>query len=338
MLSECAMSASTSRVVRFHQLGGPEVLALEQRKVPMPAGAEVLIKVQAIGLNRADVLFRSGQYLEPAQPPSLLGFEAAGEVLALGPEASGFSVGDAVGVIPGFALGPYGTYADHIVIRQAYVVRQPEGLTPVLAAALWMAYLTAYGGLVEAGKLRSGDWVAINAASSSVGLAAIQVARHLGAKPIAITTTSGKRQALLEAGALAVIVTQEEPLTERLHTITGTGLACAFDAVGGPQVLDLALAMRPSGSIVIHGGLSPKDTPFPLKLAITKSLAFRGFVYTEITRQPEAMARAHAFISDGVRLGHLRPHIDRTFTLKEVREAHQHLESNQQFGKVVMVL
>lgn len=325
-----------SRVVRFYSLGGPDVLCLEEREIPEAGAGEVLIKVEAIGLNRADVMFRTGRYLEKATLPSQMGFEASGTVLATGPGVEGVRTGDSVGVLPGFDLGKYGTYADHAVIPQAYVLRQPQGLTHAQAAGLWMAYLTAYGGLVEAGRLRAGDWVVISAASSSVGLAAIQIARQAGARPIATTLTSAKRDTLMDAGAHAVIATQEESLTQRLQEHTGGMLNCAFDAVGGPQVVDLAQAMAPGGSLVIHGALSPEDTPFPLKLALKKSLTFRGYVYTEVTKNTDCLARAQDFIAQGIASGTLRPHIDRTFSLDEVIEAHRYLESNQQFGKVVL--
>lgn len=325
-----------SRIVRFHSLGGPDVLRLEEREIPEPGAGEVLIKVEAIGLNRADVMFRTGRYLENATFPSQMGFEAAGTVLATGPGVEGVRAGDAVGVLPGFDTSKYGTYADHAIIPQAYVLPQPPGLTNIQAAGLWMAYLTAYGGLIEAGRLLAGDWVVISAASSSVGLAAIQIARQAGAHPIATTLTSAKRDALMEAGAYAVIATQEEPLGQRLQEHTGGRLNCAFDAVGGPLVADLAEAMAPGGNIVIHGALSPEDTPFPLKLALKKSLTFRGYVYTEVTKNTDCLARAQDFIAQGIASGTLRPHIDRTFSLNEVVDAHRYLESNQQFGKVVL--
>lgn len=325
-----------SRVVRFHSLGGPDVLRLEEREIPEPGAGEVLIKVEAIGLNRADVMFRSGRYLEKATFPSQMGFEASGTVLATGPGVEGVYAGDAVGVMPGFDTSKYGTYADHAIIPQAYVLPQPPGLTNIQAAGLWMAYLTAYGGLIEAGRLLAGDRVVISAASSSVGLAAIQIARQAGAYPIATTLTSAKRDALMEAGAYAVIATQEEPLAQRLQKHTGGRLNCAFDAVGGPQVVELAEAMAPRGRIVVHGALSPEDTPFPLKLALKKSLTFRGYVYTEVTKNTDCLTRAQAFIAQGIAADTLCPHIDKTFPLDKVIDAHRYLESNQQFGKVVL--
>ena len=253
-----------SRVVRFHTLGGPEVLQIERRTIPEPGDDEVLIKVDAIGLNRADVMLRRGSYLEKATFPSQLGFEASGKVIAHGRQVSCFQAGDRVCTLPGFDLSQYGVYGDHALVPQAHVLRQPDGLSSTEAAALWMAYLTAYGGLIEAGQLRSGDLVLISAATSSVGLAAIQLARQAGAIPIATTLGSEKRAALLALGAEAVIATQEESLGDRLQQLTQGALACAFDAVGGPQVLDLAESMRPGGRIVFHGALSPESTPFPL--------------------------------------------------------------------------
>ncbi|BDT57049.1 alcohol dehydrogenase [Massilia varians] len=327
-----------SQVVRFHELGGPSVLLLEQRAVPVQAEDEVLIKVMAIGLNRADKMFRTGQYLEKARLPSMLGFEAVGTVVACGASVTGFAAGDMVGVVPGFEVGRYGTYAEHALIPASHVLPQPAGLSPTEAAGLWMAYLTAYGGLVEAGRTGSGDWVAITAASSSVGLAAIQIARRVGARPIAITLTSAKREALLAAGAEAVISTTEESLDERLRALAPDGLQCVFDAVGGPQVAVLADAMARRGTIVVHGALSPEPTPFPLKLALKRSLSLRGFVYTEVTEDPDALQRARAFIKLGIETGFLRPHIDKVFPLRDVVAAHEYLESNQQFGKIVMTV
>lgn len=327
-----------SQVVRFDELGGPSVLKLWQRVVPTPAHDEVLIKVVAIGLNRADKMFRTGQYLETARLPSMLGFEAVGTVAACGASVRGFDIGDMVGVMPGFELGKYGTYAEHALIPSSHVLAQPAGLSPTEAAGLWMAYLTAYGGLVEAGGIGRGEWVAITAASSSVGLAAIQVARQAGARPIAITLTSAKREALFKAGAEAVVSTNEEPLDERLRALAPEGIQCVFDAVGGPQVAVFADAMARRGTIVVHGALSPEPTPFPLKLALKRSLSLRGFVYTEVTEDPDALQRAQAFIKAGIEAGFLRPHIDKVFALQDVVAADEYLESNQQFGKIVMTV
>src|SRR5690606_6008341 len=170
-------------------------------------------------LNRADVMLRRGQYLEKATFPSQLGFEAVGRVLACGEGVSRFQEGAAVATLPGFDLSRYGVYADHILIPESHVLQQVDGLSSVEAAALWMACLTAYGGLIEAGRLRAGDWALVSAATSSVGLAAIQIAKRAGAKVIATSLASATHEALLAAGADAVIATQEEPLGERLKEL-----------------------------------------------------------------------------------------------------------------------
>lgn len=325
-----------SRIVRFYELGGADVLRVEEREVPTPGDGEVLIAAETIGMNRADIMFRRGTYLEKAHLPSQLGFEAAGTIQAIGAGAGKFNVGDRVSVIPGFDLGKYGTYADHILMPEEYVVPLLPEVSNDIAAALWMAYLTAYGGLVEAGGLRAGNTVLITAASSSVGIAAIQVARRVGARVLATTLTGAKRDTLLSAGAHAVIAMQEESLSERLAILAPDGLQCVFDAVGGPDVLTFAAAMSHGGTIVIHGALSNEPTLFPVKPAIRKSLTVRGFVYTDMVHAGPARERATSFILEGVAHGSLRPLIDRTFSLSEIVEAHRYLESNQQIGKVIV--
>lgn len=332
------VEVAMSRVVRFYELGGPDVLKIETRDIPAPEAGEVLVQVDAIGLNRADVMFRRGQYLEKAVLPSQLGFESVGRVMACGAGATRFRDGDKVSTLPGFDLSRYGVYADHIIIPEAHLLRHPDGLSDTEGAALWMACLTAYGGLMEAGGLRQGDWVLVSAATSSVGLAAIQIAKYAGASVVATSLTSAVHKTLLAMGADVVIATREEPLEEKLMASVGGRLNVAFDAVGGPDVVDIAEAMAPDGRLVIHGALSPESTPFPLKIALRKSLSFRGYVYTEVTSNPDTLARAHRFLSEGVAAGALRPRIDRIFSLDDVVKAHEYLESNQQFGKVVMAV
>src|SRR5690606_6244297 len=154
------------------------------------------------------VMFRTGRYLEKARFPSQLGFEASGTVLATGPGVESIREGYAVCVLPGFDMSAYGTYGDHAIIPHTHMLPKPKALTQTEAAGFWMPYLTAYGGLVEAGRLSADDYVLISAASSSVGLAAIQIARQIGAPPIATTLNSIKRDELIKAGAHAVIATE----------------------------------------------------------------------------------------------------------------------------------
>ncbi|KGH08339.1 NADPH:quinone reductase [Comamonas thiooxydans] len=329
-----------ARVVRFHELGGPEVLRIEEESRSEPLAAdEVRITVKALGLNRADVMFRRGTYIEKAVLPSRLGYEASGLIEAVGAEVIEFQQGQAVSVIPPIGLGRYGTYGESIVVPARFVAPKPESLSFELAASAWMQYLTAYGGLIEAGGLRQGEHVLITAASSSVGLAAIQIARSVGAIPLATTLDRSKKDAVLALGPAHVIATREEDLGEELLKIVGSdGLQRAFDAVGGPQVEAIAAAMAPGGVIVSHGMLDPAATPFPLRLALRKSLTMRGYVFTETVGNPAKLAAAKRFILEGLSSGALHPVIDKVFAFDDIVEAHRYLESNQHIGKVVVTV
>lgn len=226
-----------SRVVRFHELGGPEVLKIEEVEVSPPGKGEVQIRVKALGLNRAESMFRRGQYLEEPKLPARNGYEAAGTVAAIGPDVRGLQVGDAVSTIPAFSLNQYGMYGELVNAPAHAVTHHPASLSFVEASAVWMQYLTAYGALIDLAGLTSGDTVLIPAASSSVGLAAIQIANRVGAVPVALTRGSSKRDALAEAGAAHVIVTDEQDLVAEASKITGGGggASCSTRSAARPS-------------------------------------------------------------------------------------------------------
>src|SRR5713226_887949 len=176
-----------SRMIKFAKAGGPEVLEFVEVQVPAPGPNEVRIKVKAIGINRAESMWRNDKYIEPVKFPAGLGYEAAGIVNAVGKDVTDFAVGDAVSTIPAFSMNQYFTYGE-VVLAPAYaVVKHPQSLSFVEAASVWMMFLTAYGALVFDAHVKPDDFVIIPAASSSVGLAAIQIANHAGATPIAWT-------------------------------------------------------------------------------------------------------------------------------------------------------
>ncbi|MEU1784600.1 zinc-dependent alcohol dehydrogenase family protein [Streptomyces sparsogenes] len=330
-----------ARTVRFHEHGGPEVLRLEDVEVGEPGPGELLIRVDAIGLNRAEVLFRDGHYIERVrQFPARLGTEAAGVVEAVGAQVSGFRTGQPVSVVPAFSMNDYGVYAERAIVPAAAVVHRPEGLDAVAGAAVWMPYLTAYGALVEVGGMRAGDTVVLTAASSSVGLAAIQIARRVGAVPLATTRTGAKKDALLEAGAAGVIVTDEENLVDRVLDLTGgRGAEFVFDAVAGPGVVDLAKVVAPDGTLFLYGALSGETTPYPGFELGMPALNMRTYTVTrELTARPERLRRAEAFVSSGLRTGAFRPVVDRTFALDEITEAHRYMQAGAQVGKIVVTV
>ncbi|MBO4121764.1 zinc-dependent alcohol dehydrogenase family protein [Cupriavidus gilardii] len=327
----------TARVVRFHQFGGPEVLRIEQVQVPEPGAGEVRIHVKALGLNRAEALLRTGRYIETPTFPSGLGLEAAGVIESVGPGVEGLAPGDAVSIVPPKSMVQWPAYGELVRFPAELVVKHPRSLTWEAAAALWMPYLTAYGALIDIAGLGKGDVVAITAASSSVGLAAIQIANLVGAMPIAITRSSAKRAALLDAGARHVVASEEEDLEARLKEIAGgQGVRVVLDAIGGPIFEPLTAAMSRGGMLIEYGGLSPAPTPFPLFTVLSKSLTLRGYLVHETIGDPARLAAAKAFILRGLDEGGLRPIIARTFAFDQIVEAHRFLESNEQFGKVVV--
>jgi len=328
-----------ARVVRFYTVGGPEVLRIEDVEVPPPGKGEVQIRIHALGLNRAESMFRSGQYLEEPKLPARLGYEAAGTVAAIGPGVQGFKTGDAVSTIPSFSLNDYGLYGELANAPVHAVTHHPASLSWVEAAAVWMQYLTAYGALIDLASLKSGETVVIPAASSSVGLAAIQIANKVGATPIALTRGQSKRQALLGAGAAHVISTDEQDLVKEVLGITsGKGAHVVFDPVGGPTFAKLAAATAHLGTLFLYGALSTEPTPLPLFDVLGKWLTVRGYVMMEITGDPGRLKRATEFVNGGLADGSFKPLIARTFPLEEIVEAHRYLESNQQIGKIVVTV
>lgn len=328
-----------ARIVRFHKTGGPEVLQIENIDVPPPQDGEVRIKVKALGLNRAEAMFRMGKYLEEPKFPSKIGYEAAGTIEALGKGVTGFAVGDAVSTVPIPSLGKYGVYGEIATVPFQSIVKHPSNLSFVEAAAVWMQYLTAYGALIDIASMAKGDFVVITAASSSVGLAAIQLCNLLGAIPIAATRTDKKRQDLKDAGAAYVIVTEKDDIAAKLKEITEEkGARIVFDPVGGKTVLALAEGMARKGILFQYGALSSEPTPFPLFTALKKLLTMRGYVLVELLEDASKFEAAKKLINDGLSSGKLKPIIAKTFPLDEIVEAHRYLESNQQFGKIVVTV
>jgi NADPH:quinone reductase-like Zn-dependent oxidoreductase len=327
-----------AKVVRVHELGEPEVLRIEELDIPAPGAGEVKLRVEAIGLNRSEAMFRKGAYPQKPKLPTPIGYEGVGIVQALGPGVTGFKVGDRVCVVPSYRLGEYGMYAEETVIPARHLLHAPPGLSSIEAASIWMQYFTAMA-IIEIGKATVGDFVIIRAASSSVGLAAIQLANWAGAVPIAATRRSEKAAALKAHGAKHVIATEEQDLVAEVARITnGKGARLVFDPVGGPDVEKLATAMADEGILFIYGSLSMQPTTFPHWPAALKGLSIRGWVASAIWNKPERYARGQELVLRGLADGHLKPVIAKTFPFERIVEAHRYLESNQQLGKIVVTV
>jgi len=328
-----------AKVVRIHTLGGPEVLQIEDLDVGEPGLGEVRIRVEAVGLNRSEAMYRAGRYPTKPQLPSLIGYEGVGTVEALGPGVEGFAIGERVCVLPMIQQGQYGIWAEQAIVPARILLPAPPGLTPAEAASIWMQYMTAFA-LIEVADIGINDGVIIRAASSSVGIAAIQLANWAGSVSIACTRTRNKAAALIEQGAAHVIATDEEDLVARVMEITGgKGARCAFDPVGGPYVDTLAQALAPRGILFVYGGLSGEPTPYPHWPCAMKGLSMRGWVASEIWNHPHRYEAAQERILAGLAGGQLRPVIAKTFHgLEQIAAANEFLESNQQVGKVVVTL
>jgi NADPH:quinone reductase-like Zn-dependent oxidoreductase len=327
------------RTIKFAKAGGPEVLEFIEMEVPAPGPHEVRIKVKAIGINRAESMWRKDKYVEPVKFPAGLGYEAAGVVDAVGKDVTGFAAGDTVSTIPVFSLNKYSTYGEIILVPDHAVVKHPESLSFAEAASVWMMFITAYGALIFDAQVKAGDHVILPAASSSIGLAAIQLANYAGATPIALTRTSDKKKRLHEAGAEHVIATQEQDLVAEVMRITnGNGARVAFDPVGGPDFPKLIRALANQGIAYIYGALSEGDTPIPVLEMIPKMPTVKGYSVRLVLGDAARRKVAVEYVTRGLASGALKPVIDRTFKFDDMVEVHRYLESSGQFGKIVVTL
>ncbi|RQH07086.1 zinc-dependent alcohol dehydrogenase family protein [Paraburkholderia dinghuensis] len=328
-----------TRTVKFANAGGPEVLKFVDEPARSPMSGEVRIKVKAIGINRAESMWRNDQYIEPVNFPAGLGYEAAGIVDAVGADVTSFAPGDEVNVIPSFSMNQYFTYGEVIVVPEYAVTRHPESLSFAEAASVWMMFVTAYGALIEDAKVTHGDFVVVPAASSSVGLAAIQIANFAGATSIAVTRRADKRQQLLDAGAAHVIVTDEADLVDEIMRISGgKGARVVFDPVGGPNFAKLISALSFQGIAYLYGALDERATTLPVLEMIAKMISVKAHNIWLTSGDPARRKAAVEFVRNGLESGALKPIIDRTFAFDEMVEVHRYLETNGQFGKIVVTV
>jgi NADPH:quinone reductase len=324
------------RVVVFDETGPPDVLRLVDEPAGEPAAGEVRIKIEAIGVNRLDELMRAGSAPRPARlPHARLGCEGTGVIDAVGSGVDGLQVGDAVLITALPTMDINGTYAEYTVVPAGAVIPRPAGLDATAAAALWVSYSTSYGALIEKAGMRPGDQVLITAASSSAGLAAIQIARQIGAIPLAVTRHGAKKAALLQAGAEAVIAADEDDLVKAVQRHTGTaGADIILDFVMGPGLAELADAARINGTLISAGYLDPRSAPFP-----RRPLTMYRYMSFEHTLDPTVVRRIAAFLTAGLRTGALRPTIDQVFTLDDIVAVHRYVEQGQQRpGKIVVTV
>lgn len=328
-----------SRSVRIHEFGGPEVLKIEDVAAPEPGPGQVRLRVRAIGVNRTEVTLRTGRSAVKPQLPTRIGFEAAGEIDALGADVEVFAIGDRVAVIPAYGASVYGFYGELSLAPARSLVAVPPNTSWEEAAATWTAFATAWAGFIDIGRLSAGQAVLISAASSSVGLAAIQIARKLGAVPVALTRTSAKADQLRAQGAARVIATVEQDLVAEVRRITGDkGAQVIFDSVAGPDFGRCVEAAAPGGMLIVYGMQGGAEARFPVMPLLGRNLTIRGFGLTSVTGDDAKLEALRDFVTSGLASGDFKPSIAKVFRFDEIVEAHRYLEAGGQIGKIVVTV
>ncbi len=327
------------KAVVFEAPGGPEKLKLEDKALRDPAEGEARMRVEAVGLNRAELLYLAGQYFEKPELPSRIGYEVAGVVEAVGPGVDASFIGRRLATVPGYSMNKFGALGEQAVVPADRLAAFPDKLSSAEGAAVWMQYLTAYSALVMNSHINKGDFVLITAASSSVGLAAIQIVKAEGGISIATTRSGSKREALLAEGADYVVATDEEDLPARVEEITGGKMASiVYDPVGGPFLEKLVAAAAPGATIYLYGVLSPELAAFSLMQFLGKRLRIHGSSIVEVIQNKEEFAKAKQYTVERLEDGRFKPTIAKTFPFDQFREAFAYLASNAQVGKVVITV
>lgn len=321
------------RAVLVREPGGPEVLEFGEVPRPEPGLHEVLVRVKAASVNRADILQRQGKYPPPPGASPILGLDIAGVVEALGPEVRRWRPGDRV-----FGLLSGGGYAEYATIHEELAMPIPEALSFEEAAAIPEVFLTAYQALFWLGRLRSGEWVLIHAGASGVGTAAIQLARDRGAH-VAVTAGSPEKiKACMALGAEITVNYKEEPFGEAVSRAIG-GVDLIVDFVGAPYWKTNLEILRTDGRLVLLATLGGGRVPdFDLRVLLRKRLTLMGS--TLRNRDLDYKIRLTREFADYAlprfASGRLKPVIDSIFPWEKVADAHRRMEANENIGKIVL--
>ncbi len=326
------------RAVHFKGTGDPSILTIAEVPVRPPNSDEVQVRVTSAGLNRADANYRAGKYLLRSPGASRSGFEGAGIIEAVGTNVA-LHPGARVGLLPSsFDVVREGTAAETVTVPAAACIPTPATIDDRDAGAIWIQYLTAWGALVEIAAVGPGDWVIVPAASSSVGIAAIQLCRARGARVIATTTSADKVRALERCAPDAIIDTRRESYVDRVMEVThNEGARVVFDPIFGPIVNDHIRACRPEAIVFVHGVLD--FTPLELRAGgmLRKQIRLQGYTFGPLLADRERRERAISGITTHLEAGDFAPIIDSYFPLARIQDAHRHLESNRQIGKIVVL-
>lgn len=318
----------------IQEAGGPDVLRLSDTVTPEPGPGEVRVRVEAVGINRADLLQRMGGYPPPpGVDPRIPGLEYAGVVDAVGPRTQLREVGARVmGIVGG------GAYADYLTVHERETLSVPRGLDAVQAAAIPEDFLTAYRALFLEGRLEPGEWCLIRAATSGVGIAAAQLAHALGAFSIGTSRSAERLERVLALGLDAGHVDGEGSLPEQVRDVSGNGAAVVLDLLGGTHLGDNLASLRAEGTVVLVGLLAGRQAELDLGRFLMRRLTLRAMTMRSLPleRKIELARRFETRLAPLFAQGRLQPVVSHTLPFAEAPEAHRLMESNRHLGKIVL--
>ena len=314
--------------------GGPDVLVPEERPVPQPGPAEMLVKVAAAGVNRPDVMQRQGLYPPPAGATDIPGLEIAGEVVALGAGVKRWKLGDKV-----MALVVGGGYAEYCLAHESHALPVPEGLTPVAAAAIPETFFTVWHNAFERGRLKAGETLLVHGGSSGIGTAAIQLAKAFGARVITTAGSAEKCDACRRLGADVAVNYREQDFVAATKAATGgKGADVILDMVGGDYIERNYEAAAVEGRVVqIAFQGSPKATVDFRRIMLKRLTHTGSTLRARSVADKGAIARAvEEHVLPLIAAGRVSPVIDSTFALAEASAAHARMETSAHIGKIVL--
>ena len=315
--------------------GAPEILKLVVGPVPQPKPDEVLIRVQAVGVNRPDVLQRLGQYPVPPGASQIIGLEAAGEVVAAGSAVTAYEVGDKV-----CALTNGGAYAEYVAAPEAQTLPWPTGYDALRAAALPETYFTVWANLFMAGNLKAGESVLIHGGSSGIGVTAIQLAKEIGATVYVTAGSDEKNAACVKLGATAGINYRDADFADEIKNLTGgRGVDVVLDMVGAPYATRNIRSLAMDGRLVLIAFLQGSRVEnFDLLPIMVKRLIVTGSTMRPRTtaQKGEIAAELRAKVWPVLSAGRAGPVIHQVFPLAEAAAAHALMESSTHIGKIML--
>jgi len=325
----------TARAWRLAGSGDIDVMSLDRLPEEQPGPLDVRVRVHAAGLNRADILQRMGMYPAPAGAPAdIPGLEYAGVVEAVGERVSYRQVGDRVmGLVGG------GAYAEQVIVNERETIAIPAGLSDTDAAATTEAFLTAYRALFVEGGLEAGDWCLIRAATSGIGIAAMQLSRYFGCHSIGTGRNRERLEAVAGYGLDALAVDGEDALSDLVAQHAGDGVAVVLDLIGGGgAVTENLVSLRPEGVQVLVGLMAGPKDQINLAPVLFRRLTLRAMTMRSLPleRRIELARLFEQRLSAAFASGALHPVVDTILPFEQAREAHQLMESGRHTGKIVL--